>query len=104
MPPAVGKNPRQNSEGNMRRIGFVAAIVGVLSAAIIAIVLVALSQNVEFQKNVSLEVVKYLLQLVVVITVGGGVAALFKTAEHDRDLAERARDEAARQAQLRAQV
>src|SRR5687767_13912446 len=83
---------------------FAGAIVSVLLLAIVAIVLITLSQDAAFREDVFSEIVKHLLQLAVVITVGGGIAALFKTFEHARDRAAKARDEALRQAHLRAQT
>ncbi|MFC4307898.1 hypothetical protein ACFPN2_02285 [Steroidobacter flavus] len=84
------------------RLGF--TLGAVLLLTILAIALLALTGTPAFQGQVRAEVVKHLLQLSVVIVVGGGVAALYKTFEHGRDRAAKARDEAARQAQLRAQA
>ncbi len=86
----------------------------VVSALALAGALTFSGQN-SIWDDVRLELVKYLLQLLVVILIGGVIAALFKMFEHSRneklregekarDAAEKKEDEIKRQAQLRATI
>jgi uncharacterized membrane protein len=76
----------------------------VIVAAVATIIIIAAGHDSAFLDDIRLGAVKHLLELVVVIVVGGVIAALFKAREFTREAAAKTREESARKAQLRAQI
>jgi hypothetical protein len=76
----------------------------ILFISIFIVSLITLNAKPSIWNEVRLEIVKYLLQLAVVIVIGGIIAALFKTFERSLEESQRREEESRRQAQLRSQT
>jgi hypothetical protein len=79
-------------------------LTGVLVAAVTAIAIIAAGSDIEVHKEIRIEITKSLLELSIIVIIGGIVAALFKSLDFARESAARNREELARKAQLRAKI
>jgi hypothetical protein len=86
----------------LRRLSIYLALV--LVAAVTAVFFVALRPDPKVAEGFRMEVLKHLLDLIVVVLIGGVITALFKASEYNRDSVAKAREETSLRARLRAQV